>query len=491
MYEQDRQRIRARRSRYGAPPPPSGRGPRPPRLVTGRRLVALLSLALVVVGGVFAWRAIGFLRALNVGNPLAEIGNQLNPPQGSVGWKIQNGQPVNILMLGYGGAENDAPYLTDTLMVLSVDSANHRAVMASVPRDLQVRICPYADGHCDVNKINVAYSTGIDDGAYPGKKPQFVNGSGGNKDSGGNLSMQTVGQVTGLGFDGYVAVDFVAFRDLVDSLGGIQACLDSPLDDNQYPDYHNGYVAGGIHFKAGCQQVNGEQALQLARSRHAIEPEQANDWGRIKRQQLIVNAIRKKATSLDAITHVDSLMQTVAKDFATNLSTTDARILYDWSKQVPDAAIGKVSVDLTNFLQDNGCGRGAYYECPTDASYQMLHTFFAHLLVDPAILKQKAPIQIANASYSLPTMQAQVQSALTPLGLNVVAPVRVGAQQQSVIYDYSGGKYDKTTQWLAGYFGARVVAATPGTPPPTQDPPQGGLVLLLGRDFSVRWVGEG
>jgi LCP family protein required for cell wall assembly len=491
MYDQDRQRIRARRSRYGSTPTPPPRGPRRGRVLTGRRIAALACLMLLVLGGWFTWRAVGFLRALNVSNPFAEIGNQLNPPQGSVGWKIQNGQPVNLLLLGYGGAENDAPYLTDTLMVLSIDSANHRAVMASVPRDLKVKICAYADGHCDVNKINVAYSTGMYDSSYPGKKSQFANGNGGNKDSGGNLSMQTVGQVTGLNFDGYVAVDFVAFRDLVDSLGGIQVCLDSPLDDNQYPDYHNGYVRGGIHFKVGCQQVNGEQALQLARSRHAIQPEQANDWGRIKRQQLIVNAIRKKATSINAITHIDSLMQTVAKDFSTNLSTTDARILYNWSKQVPDSAIGKVSVDVTNFLYDSGCGGGAYFECATDPSYQMLHTFFSHLLVDPSILNQKAPVQIANASYGLPTMQTQVQSALAPLGINVVDPVRVRVAQQSAVYDYSGGKYGKTAQWLASYFGAQVVTATASTPPPTPNPPQGGIVLVLGRDFSVRWVGQG
>lgn len=490
MYEHDRQRIRARRSRQQGGPPPrrprSGGGANPTRrLVSVRRVLAVCCLGLVVAAGWFAWQSVGFLRALNVTNPLSELGNQLHPAQGSVGWKIQNGQRVNLLLMGYGGSENDAPYLTDTDMVLSIDSAHHRAVMASVPRDLEVKICPYADGHCDLSKINVAYSTGMYDQYYQGKKPQFT----GNKDRGGNLAMQTMGQVTGLTFDGYVAVDFKAFRDIVDALGGIQVCLAGPLDDNQYPDGHDGYIAGGIHFKAGCQQVNGTQALELARSRHADQPEEASDFGRIKRQQLLVNAIRKKATSVDGITKAPAMMQALAQDFSTNLNLTDMRILYDWSKQMPDSSIQRVSVDLTNFLYDDSDENG-YVEHATDPSYQMLHAFFSNLLIDPSIIKQQAPVQIANASYGLATMQTQVSSSLGPLGLKMADPIRVTTQQQSVVYDYSNGKYAKTAQWLATYFGAKVQTVNQGAAPPTPSAPAGGVVVVLGRDFSLRWVGE-
>jgi polyisoprenyl-teichoic acid--peptidoglycan teichoic acid transferase len=491
MYEQDRQRIRARRSRQGGGPPVrprrSSRGAAPSgRLVSIRRVLAVFCLAMVVAAGWFTWRSIDFFRAFNVQNPFAELGSQLHPAQGSVGWKVQNGQRVNILLLGYGGSENDAPYLTDTDMVLSIDSANHRAMMTSVPRDLLVKICAYADGRCDRDKLNVAYSTGMYDDQYPGKKPEFT----ANKDRGGNLAMQTMSQVSGLSFDGYVAVDFKAFRDLVDALGGVQVCLPGPLDDNQYPDGHDGYIPGGIHFKAGCQQVNGTQALQLARSRHADQPEEASDFGRIKRQQLLVNAIRKKAMSVDGIAKAPDLMHALAQDFATNLNLTDMRVLYDWSKSVPDNAIGRASVDLTNFLDDQSCGGDTYFECATDPSYQMLHTFFNNVLVDPAVLKQQAPVQIANASYSLGNMQTQVASAMGPLGLKMAPPIRVQTSSQSTVYDYSGGKYAKTAQWLATYFGAKVEDVSQGATPPTPNPPANGVVVVLGRDFSVRWVGE-
>jgi hypothetical protein len=120
----------------------------------------------------------------------------------------------------------------------------------------------------------------------------------------------------------------------------------------------------------------------------------------------------------------------------------------------------------------------------------MLHDYFAGLLVDPGVIKEKAPIQIANASYSLGQMGGQVKAGMAPLGFNVVDPVRVGVQQQSIVYDNSGGKYSRTARWLASYFHANLVTASDG-PAPTPNPPAGGLVLLLGRDFSLRWVGQG
>jgi LCP family protein required for cell wall assembly len=460
--------------------------------------VVVVLLAALTGGLFFGWRVVSFLQTFNLGNPIQEAQNELNPPAGSVAWKIANGKEVNLLLLGYGGAENDAPYLTDTLMIVRIDPNTHRAIMVSIPRDLQVRICAYVNGSCDTGKINSAYSIGMLDQNYWGKKPEFSGSS--NKDRGGNLAIQTVEQVTGLHLDGYVGVDFKAFRDIVDALGGIEVHMDTPLHDCHYPDYHNGYFNGGVplgypcpspraglSFLAGTYTVNGEQALELARSRDADQPEQANDFGRIKRQQMIMAAIRKKAISLNAITKAGGLMDALQKDFATNLTLTDLRALYSWSRNLSDSALGHVSIDLTNFLYE--CPSDTYYECPTDSSYGMLHAYFASLLVDPGVLKERAPIQIANASRSLAQMGDQVRAELAPLGFNMIDPVRLPVHQQSIVYDNSGGKDPQTVRWLADHFHASVLTPKDG-PPPTPNPPPGGVVLVLGRDFSLQWVGS-
>jgi LCP family protein required for cell wall assembly len=460
-------------------------------------VLGLVCVCLVLAAAWFAYHAVQpFLSAFNSGNPVSSIADQFNPPAGSVGWKLEHGQRVNILIMGYGGVgANDAPYLTDSDMVLSINPATDQAMMASIPRDLKVRICAYTNGSCDTNKFNVAYSTGMLDSVYTGKRPQF---SGTDKDRGGNLAMQTANEVTGLHFDGYVAFDFYAFKYLVDDLGGVNICLTSRLDDDQYPNSADGYVPGGIHFKAGCQHVNGTQALELARSRHAIEPSQATDFARIARQQLLIEAIMRKAESANAIAQAPGLMHTLQTQFSTNLSLTDLRILYDWYKKVGPAGISKVAITLTNFLYDTdsdpSCADGApdaYYECPLDPTWGILHQYFASYLVPPRVLAEKAPIQVANASYGLEDMGSQVVAALGPLGLNVTGQVRVGTSQTSTVYDYSPAKDGQTARWLAGYFGADVVDATSRTQVPSSNPPAGGILLVLGRNFSLRWVGEG
>lgn len=466
----------------------------------GRRPWRWMALAAVVVTIAtlwFAYRAIDpFLNALNSGNPVRTIANQIQPPAGSVAWKIQHGQRVNILVMGYGGVGlNDAPYLTDSDIVLSIDPADDEAMMASIPRDLKVSICAYANGSCDVNKLNVAYSTGMLNSFYTGKKQQF---SGSNKDRGGNLAMQTAQEVTGLHFDGYAAFNFDAFRSLVNDLGGVDICLSTPLDDYQYPNAHDGYIPGGIHFKAGCQHVNGAQALELARSRHAVEPQQATDFGRIARQQLLVAAIMKKAEAIDALARAPQLMQTLQSEFSTDLSLTDLRFLYDWYKKAGPTRIRKVAISLNNFLYDTSydpsCAAGAplaYYECPLDPTWSTLHQYFGAYLVPPAVLAEKAPILVANASYGLQDMGNQVASLLQPLGFTVVGQVRVATSQTSTVFDYNPKRNARTARWLATYFGADITNVTSGSPTPATTPPHGGIVLVLGRNFSLRWVGEG
>jgi LCP family protein required for cell wall assembly len=449
-------------------------------------VVAALLVVCVLAVGFAAYRAVNLLqRVSGFTNPLQEAENAFDPPHGSIAWKLKNDQRVNVLLLGYGGAENDAPYLTDSMVVASLDPANKRVMLVSIPRDLSVQIDAFQNQAPMRNKINVAYSTGIQDDVYHGKKPQFTGG----KDRGGLLAEQTVSSISGLQFDGYIAVDFKAFRDVVDNLGGVNVCLDGPLDDYQYPNYHNGYVKGGVHFKGGCQPVNGEQALELARSRHAVQADQATDFGRARRQQLILNAIRKKATSVGAITRAPGLMSALAQDFSTNLSLTDMKSLYDWGGKLPDTAIGRVPITNQDFLNES-CSTGTYYLCPEDPSTKVLRTYFADLFVDPRALAEKAPVQIDNGSRSLADLGNRVSRALQPLGLQVDPTQRIQPAQQTVIYDYSDGKYPKTVQWLETYFGATVQQVPAGARPPTPNPPGSGVVVVLGHDYAVRWIGQ-
>lgn len=476
--------IRARRSQYR-----TGR-----RRSLSRPLFAALALVAGVAVVAGSLRVVGFLEAVgNLGSPVSALQKQVDPPAGSIAYKLAHGQRVNLLLLGYGGVENDAPWLTDSIMVVSLDPFNHRAMEVSVPRDLMVDIPAFAGGRTAYQKVNVAYEIGMDDADWPGKKPQYTGRLGG-----GRLAMDTLTAITGLQFDGFAAFDFKAFRDLVDTFGGVQVCLDTPLDDNQYPDYHNGYVKGGIHFAAGCQQVDGERALQLARSRHAVQPEQQSDYGRARRQQQILNGIRRKAETAGGIARAPRLMDVLQQDYVSSLDLSDLEALYSWGGKLPDAAFGHFGIteaDLVAhfYMQKGSCG--AYYAdvlCPVDPTFKSMHSFFDGLFLDPKLLAEKAPVEIVNASASLEDMGDRVTNTLKAFGLQLQPAVRRRTQETSVVYDYSGGRYALTAQWLAGYFGARVVTPSPAdSPPAAGSPAGGGVVVVLGRDYALRWIGQG
>src|ERR1700674_2323692 len=279
-------RPRARRSRYNV-------SYRLTRSVPALLVAALL--VVVLVGATLTYKRIDDFITTTTGhhlNPNGEVVQVVQPAQGTIAYKLSHGQQVSILLLGRGGYENDAPYLTDSIMAVTIDPASSRVMLVSIPRDLVVNMNLQTNpARIWTNKINAAYEVPYVDiiccvaGQYQGQN------------GGGLAAEHEVGKVTGITFDRYIAIDFVAFRDMVDALGGVDICLTTNLDDYSYPDYHNGYMP--IHFKAGCQHLNGEQSLEVARSRDAEQPQQQSDFGRAQRQQDIMQSIKKKATSVN------------------------------------------------------------------------------------------------------------------------------------------------------------------------------------------------
>src|SRR3979411_1469785 len=317
-------------------------------------LLILILLGTVVGGGIYATQRTGhFLkRVVNLNNPVTVIQHEVEPPAGSIAWKIKHGQQINLLLLGYGGPENDAPWLTDSIMVVSIDPLSRRVLEVSIPRDLYVQIDAWQDGRRYDEKINAAFAVGNDPASFGGAlKPAFQG-----KDGAGHLVESTVSRLTGITFDRYAAVDFKAFREVVNALGGISVQMSGPLDDCHYPNYANGYLNSGVppgcpcphgaghHFAAGTYSVNGEQALEIARSRDAIEPEQASDFGRARRQQMVDAELRQTAPSAGAIWKVPQLMEALQNDFKTDMDLNDIKALYDFGTKLSESSFIRLAI---------------------------------------------------------------------------------------------------------------------------------------------------
>jgi LCP family protein required for cell wall assembly len=424
-------------------------------------------------------------------NPIGEVVQAIEPAQGTIAYKLKHGQRVNVLLLGMGGEENDAPYLTDSIMAVTIDPTTNRVMMASIPRDLTVHMNLQTNpSRIWTQKINAAYEVPYIN-IICCVAPQYAGPHGG-----GAAAEHEVGKVTGLTFDRYMAVDFKAFRDMVNALGGVDICLSTNLDDIYYPNYNNGYMP--IHYKAGCQHLNGEQALQIARSRHADQQEQSSDFGRARRQQDIMQAIKKKTTTVNGFAKAPQLLDALQKNISTDMTLSDMKAIYDWGKNLPDSSIIRVALTAPSGVRpgnllvsdDCGLGPGASQLCPYDPTYNMIHGYLGSIFVDPKTLNEKAPIQIANGANNSPWLDSSVTSMLDPLGLQLADPVVHGRVAQTVILDYSGGQFPRTAEWLQGFFSAPVVAATPTNPAPARGQQTYGLVVVLGHDYALRWLGQ-
>ena len=445
---------------------------------SGRAAMAMIAgVALLFAGlAVFrVWSAIHAIAPRAQPADLITLVHAQSDEPGSLGWKIKHDQRINILLLGYGGPGHDGAYLTDSIMVLSIRPGTHEATMVSLPRDLWVKIPALPNNRVMMGKLNSAYAIGTDRRNYPNVRSDWKTATGG-----GDLAAATVSQVIGQRIDYWVGVDFRAFRDVVDALGGVQLNVPTALDDRRYP---RGESTGmmHVHFDSGWQQFDGERALEYARSR-----ESTSDFDRSRRQQLIMLGVRQRVFSLNAIPRLLSLLGALQDNVRTNLRPAQMRQLADLAGQFKDEDIRRIAIDTSNFLRSGYNSSGQYVLQPLDPTYDALHRYLAAAPVDRALLAARVPFQLQDGSgrywlpYGIGTPASIMASLLQAQGLNArPGPATRLRVAQTQILDGSGGSAAATVAWLQSYFGGVVVpAAAPASGP--------SVTVLLGSDFTLK-----
>jgi polyisoprenyl-teichoic acid--peptidoglycan teichoic acid transferase len=444
---------------------------------SARAVVAIIAGALLLVGGLAVFRVWSAIHAISPRAQPADlitlVHAQSDTP-GSLGWKIKHDERINVLLLGYGGPGHDGPYLTDSIMLVSIRPATREAIMVSLPRDLWVKIPALPRNGSMAGKLNNAYAIGTDHQAYPNVRSDWKTDTGG-----GDLAAATVSQITGQPIDYWIGVDFKAFRDVVDALGGVRVDVPIALDDPRFPA---GETTGmiHIHFNAGWQQFDGERALQYARSR-----ETTSDFDRSRRQQIVLLAVRQRVFSLHAIPRMLSVLGALQDNVRTNLRPGDMKQLADLTGQIKDKDIRRVAIDTSNLLRSGFTSNGQYILQPLDSTYAALHHYLATALPDRSALAARVPIQIQDGSrrywlpYGIGTPATIVTSLLQAEGWvasSGPAPARLVTRTE--IHDGSGGRAASTVTWLQTYFeGASVVTV----PAPTSGP---AVTVVLGPDFT-------
>jgi LCP family protein required for cell wall assembly len=193
---------------------------------------------------------------------------------------------------GPSGKQERNGFLSDTVILASVDVTTKKAALVSIPRDTWVSTPSWSSFPASEGKINSAYSLG-DVYGYPG--------------GGLNLAKKVVSKHLGVTIHYAIRVDFKGFTKVVDTLGGLDITVEKTFDDYRYPTAgkETANCPGGgfncrfehIHFNKGRTRMDGDTALKYARSRSGTNGE-GNDFARAKRQQKVIQAFVKKATSL-------------------------------------------------------------------------------------------------------------------------------------------------------------------------------------------------
>lgn len=235
---------------------------------------------------------------------------------------------MNLVLIGSDTRSSDGKGgRSDTIILLHVDPGNDFLSMLSIPRDLRVNIPERGYG-----KINAAYAYG-----------------------GPALLIRTI-QALGVDLDHYAEVDFRAFKEITDTLGGVYVDVDRFYDD------------GAIKLSAGYQLLNGQNALRYCRTRH----DKNIDFGRMARQQRFLSAVREQAMGWDLAFKLPSLVVDVFDNVDTDLTAEEILSLAYWMVKLEDSRTKRIEL-----IASTGTINGASYVLATDEQIQAVATDFS------------------------------------------------------------------------------------------------------------------
>ncbi|MCP4415429.1 MAG: LCP family protein [Chloroflexi bacterium] len=374
---------------------------------------------------------------------------------------------VSILLMGSDQrCEEDGPTHSDSMMILTIDPMGLSAAVLSLPRDLWVEIPDFG-----VDRINQAN--------YLGEIYEYPGG-------GQALAVQTVETLLGVPIDFYVAVNFDAFVEVVDLIGGIDINVPEAIDDPAYPDRCYGYDPFSI--EANEQHLDGEAALKYARTRATF----GGDVDRAGRQQAVILAIREQIFALDRlpqlIAQAPQLWQTSQENVRTNMTLDEAIQLALLVQDIPRDSIDTAVLDF-NYVYNETTPDGRQVLVPVRENIRQLRN---QLFTPPAIptpvienlpalmAAEQARVAVRNGTAEF-GLAGSTQEYLQSFGVNVTdvgnADASTYLTSQIIIY----GSYLNTSRYLTQLMHVPPLNISSGTNPDGDYD----ILIIIGNDWRV------
>ncbi|MGF7228981.1 MAG: LCP family protein [Candidatus Saccharibacteria bacterium] len=378
---------------------------------------------------------------------------------------------INILLLGIGGTNHDGPDLTDTILIASIDPVNHKTALLSIPRDMWVQV----PGHGSM-KINAAYETGKY--GYLGHD-DASNSNQAAIDAGFASADSAIENVTGITINYHMLVNFQAFKQAIDTVGGITLNVPTALYDPTFASENGG---SSLIAAAGTQTFNGTKALMYVRSRHT-----SSDFARSERQRAVIIALEQKIFTLGVMSNpakISSLIDAFGSNVVTDLSLSNVTRLYSITKQIPEAQIQSVGLtDVGNVLVTTGMisGQSVVYPLAGLNNYTAIQSFVRSTLRDGYLAKENARVVILNGTSNTGAATA-ASTVLKSYGYNVtsVGDAPTLNYTKTTIIDLTKGKDPYTAHYLKDRFKVSSVATK--LPDQTIQAQNADFVIILGTD---------
>jgi anionic cell wall polymer biosynthesis LytR-Cps2A-Psr (LCP) family protein len=437
-----------------------------------KRIAIALLIILIAIGGFLAYKALNASGNVLQGNIFDLI--QHEPLK-----QDANGRS-NFLLLGTSEDDpgHEAGYLTDSIMVLSIDQKNNNAYTFSIPRDLYVE---YGEACMSGyrGKINVYFSCvndGTDDAAEQDRLAK---------------TRGFIGDVVGMDIQYAAHVNYTVMRDVVNAIGGsIQVNIEGDEGNGQQPDIgimdaNFDWKCGAnlakrkqvcppdghfIDFEPGIQTLDAEHALYLAQARGDaanIGLAQSN-FDRERNQQKILVAIRDKALSSGTLTNlgaVTGLIDALGNNLRTNIETKEIRTLMEVAQKIESSNI--VSIDL--YEKDNpmfttgtlpGAGSSVYPKAGV-GEYSQLQAYIAKKLTSNPVVREGANVTVLNGS-GVAGVGQTVADTLTKQGFTIdeVANAPEGEYADIEVYQIGDGN-PATASKLKELYAITIKTTTP------------------------------
>lgn len=388
---------------------------------------------------------------------------------------------VNILLAGTSEDDpgHDGADLTDSIMVISLDTRNNTAFTVSIPRDLWVsygRAC--SAGY--EGKINVVYQCGNDtDFKEEGYGPKGI-----------GLLQKTISENFGIPVHYYAKINYTAFRDAVDAVGGIDVKIDSDDPRGIYDPNISPADGGPLNLTNGTHKLNGKLALALARSRNSAGGYgmSRGDFDRTKYQQQMVISLKNKALSTGVLanpTKIGGLLDAAGSNVSTDFKTSELRRLYDLGKNVQSSNIKTIdlaSEELNLITTGNYGGQSIVMPVRGIGDFTDIQQYFRKLTSTNPAVKEQADVVVLNGS-GVPGAAQTTADNLMKKGMSVALVGNASSDMsQTVLIDAASGEKPKTKELLEQQLG--VSARNPSQTYPDSTQYEADFIIILGPQAS-------